>query len=106
MKNHKENESARWTIEFLKRNPEIEYQVMDDIGIALNIDTMNSDQIKELNRRHKAIKKMKKHKEYLYGLGLFVFHILLGVLSKEILIFAISGFLLSAITTYVLCKLK
>jgi len=49
---------------------------------------------------------MKKYKEIFYGIGLFVFHLLLGVLSNEILIFAITGFLLSVITTYVLCKLK
>ncbi len=49
---------------------------------------------------------MKKYKEFGYGLGIFVLHILFGIASKQIGIFAISGFILSALTTYVLCKLK
>lgn len=49
---------------------------------------------------------MKKYKEILYGFGLFFLHILFGIAAHQIMIFAISGFILAGLTTYVLCKLK
>ncbi len=49
---------------------------------------------------------MKKYKEIGYGLGIFLLHVLFGIASKQIGIFAISGLILSVLTTYVLCKLK
>lgn len=49
---------------------------------------------------------MKKYKEFLYGLGILALHTVFGIVSHQIVIFSISGFILAVLTTYVLCKLK
>lgn len=49
---------------------------------------------------------MKNYKEFAYGVGIFLLHTLFGIASHQIVIFAISGFILAVLTTYVLCKLK
>jgi len=49
---------------------------------------------------------MKNYKEFAYGAGILILHILFGIVSHQIVIFSISGFILAVLTTYVLCKLK
>lgn len=49
---------------------------------------------------------MKSYKEFLYGFGIFVLHVLFGVVSGQFLIFFTSGFILASLVSYVLCKLR